>query len=117
MDAPTDNRPIVVRAAIDKVQEEELARLIGTTRVALKRKRERGVIPAGVYAIIDGRIMYSIKRYDAWVESQWPGQPESSRSAAACASASCGTVAGDAKPSPSRKPRRGSKPQPVSELR
>ena len=56
MDAPTDNRPIVVRAAIDKVQEEELARLIGTTRVALKRKRERGVIPAGVYAIIDGRI-------------------------------------------------------------
>lgn len=39
MDAPTDNRPIVVRAAIDKVQEEELARLIGTTRVALKRKR------------------------------------------------------------------------------
>ena len=62
MDAPTDNRPIVVRAAIDKVQEEELARLIGTTCVALKRKRERGVIPAGVYAIIDGRIMYSIKR-------------------------------------------------------
>lgn len=56
MDAPTDNRPIVVRAAIDKVQEEELARLIGTTRVALRHKRERGVIPAGAYAIIDGRI-------------------------------------------------------------
>lgn len=33
MDAPTDNRPIVVRATIDKVQEEELAwHRIGTTK-------------------------------------------------------------------------------------
>lgn len=34
MDVQTDARPIIVRAEIDKVQEEELARLIGTTRIA-----------------------------------------------------------------------------------
>ena len=117
MDVQTDARPIIVRAEIDKVQEEELARLIGTTRIALKRKRERGVIPPGVYATIDGRIMYSIRRYDEWVESQWPCQPESSLSAKASASASCGTAAGAAKPSPTRRRPKASKPQPVFELK
>lgn len=113
MDVPTDPRPIVVRADIDKVLEEELARLIGTTAPALKRKRQRGIIPAGVYATIDGRIIYSIRRYDEWVESQWPSQTVSKSSETASASASCGTVAGAAKHSPTRKPRKVAKQQPI----
>ena len=72
MDVQTDNRPIIVRADIDKVHEEEMAALTGTTLKALQRKRARGVIPKGVYATIDGRVMYSIRRYDQWVESLWP---------------------------------------------
>jgi len=113
MELQTDARPIVVRAAIDKVLEEELARLIGTTAPALKRKRQRGIIPAGVYATIDGRIIYSIRRYDEWVESQWPSQTVSKSSETASASASCGTAAGAVKPSPTRKPRKVGKQQPV----
>lgn len=108
---------MIVRAEIDKVQEEELARLIGTTRIALKRKRERGVIPPGVYATIDGRIMYSIRRFDAWVESQWPSPQELNSLEKASASASCGTAAGVAKPSPTRRRPKASKPQPVFELK
>lgn len=117
MDVQTDARPIIVRADIDKVQEEELARLIGTTRIALKRKRERGVIPPGVYATIDGRIMYSIRRYDEWVESQWPSPQELNSSVKVSASASCGTAAGAAKPSRSPRRLKASKQQPVLELR
>lgn len=108
-----DGRPIIVRAEIDKVLEEEMARLVGTTPIALKRKRQRGIIPEGVYAIIDGRITYSIRRYDQWVESQWPSHLELKSSVKPSASDSCGTAAGDAKPSRTRKPRKASKPQPV----
>lgn len=111
-----DARPIIVRADIDKVYEEEMARLVGTTAIALKRKRQRGVIPEGVYATIDGRINYSIRRYDQWVESQWPSPQESNSSAKLSASASCGTAAGDVKLSPTRKPRKASKPPVVSVL-
>lgn len=111
-----DSRPIIVRADIDKVLEEEMARLVGTTPTALKRKRQRGTIPEGVYATIDGRITYSIRRYDQWVESQWPSPPGLNLSGKASASDSCGTAAGAVKPSPTRKPRKASKPQQVSVL-
>ncbi|WP_271408018.1 hypothetical protein [Pseudomonas sp. Q1-7] len=37
-----------------KVLESKLAELIGTTTKALQRKRERGVIPRGVWQMIDG---------------------------------------------------------------
>ena len=47
----------------------EAAELIGTTTKALQRKRERGIIPRGVWQMIDGRVMYSRGRYDAWVET------------------------------------------------
>jgi hypothetical protein len=111
-----DTRPIIIRAEIDKVQEEEMARLVGTTKRALETKRQRGVIPPGVYATIDGRITYSIRRYDQWVESQWPSPQELNSLGTVSASASCGTAAGVAKPSPTRRPRKVSKRPPVSEL-
>lgn len=102
---------------VDKVLEKEMARLIGTTLVALRRKRHKGIIPPTVYATIDGRITYSIRRYDEWVESQWNCQPASSLSGSPSVSASCGTESADAKPCHTRKPRRVSKQPPVLELR
>lgn len=48
----------------DKVLEAKMAELIGTTTKALQRKRERGIIPLGVWNIIDGRVTYSKRRYD-----------------------------------------------------
>lgn len=110
-----ENLPqVFVRVDVDKVLEDELARLVGTTGKALERKRQRKVIPEGVWAMIDGRIMYSLKRYDAWVESQWPDSPKESRSsAAASAFDSPGTNGGAAKRSPTRPRRKASKQQPV----
>lgn len=111
----------ILAVEFDFVLEDELSRLIGYEpgSRALERKRQRGVIPKGVYAIIDGRITYSIKRYNAWIESQWPATdflPASNLSATPSASASCGTAAGAAKPSPTRKPRKASKQPPVTVL-
>lgn len=60
----------------DKVTEKRMAELLGTTPKALQRKRERSVIPATIWAKIDGRIMYSIWRYDEWLESQGGCPPE-----------------------------------------
>lgn len=50
------------------VREDQLSRLIGYPEGsrALETKRQRGVIPAGVYATIDGRVTYSIKRYNGF---------------------------------------------------
>lgn len=55
----------------DKVTEKRMAELLGTTPKALQRKRERSAIPNNIWSKIDGRIMYSIWRYDEWLESQW----------------------------------------------
>lgn len=111
MDIQTDARPILVRGHVDKVLEDELSRLIGYPEGsrALERKRQRGIIPAGVYAVIDGRITYSIRRYDEWVESQWPSLQALSSLGAQSESASCGTESVAAKPSRTRRPRKASK--------
>ncbi len=58
-------------SAHDKVTEKRMAELLGTTSKALQRKRERNAIPNNIWSKIDGRIMYSIWRYDEWLESQW----------------------------------------------
>jgi hypothetical protein len=108
----------------DFVLEDQLSRLIGYPEGsrALETKRQRGIIPKGVYATIDGRVTYSIKRYNAWIESQWPKNLMDSLLALnspdkASASASPETESAAAKRLPSRKPRRASKQQPVLELR
>ena len=61
---------------LDKVPEVRMAEIIGTTKRALEGKRDRGVIPEGVWNKIDNRIFYSIRRYEAWLESQWACPPE-----------------------------------------
>jgi hypothetical protein len=96
------------RYPVDKVLEAKLAELVGTTQKALERKRERKVIPEGVWQKLDGRIIYSISRYNEWLESQWTCPPASNLSANDCASASPGRRSGGAKRSPTHKPPRGS---------
>ncbi|WP_256679181.1 hypothetical protein [Pseudomonas sp. AOB-7] len=99
---------------VDKVLEAKLAELIGTTQKALERKRERKIIPEGVWQKLDGRIIYSISRYNAWLESQWTCPPASNPSANDCASASPGAKSAAAKRSPILKRPRGSRQPPVS---
>ena len=45
---------------VDKVYERKLAELIGTTPKALERKRQRGVLPHGVWEKVDGSIPTSL---------------------------------------------------------
>lgn len=56
---------------IDKVSEQRMAELIGCTKRALEGRRLSGSIPAGVWLKHQGRIIYSKKRYDEWLESLW----------------------------------------------
>ncbi|MNR30666.1 hypothetical protein D3C85_1481330 [compost metagenome] len=96
------------RYPVDKVLESKLAELIGTTRKALERRREKKLIPEGVWQKLDGRIIYSISRYNEWLESQWTCQPASSQWASDSASASPGRKSAGAKRSLTPKPQRGS---------
>lgn len=92
----------------DKVTEKRMAELVGTTARALQRKRERNIIPLGVWSKIDGRIMYSKWRYDEWLESLWSSPRVLSLSGNQSEFGSPGTKPGAAKRSPSLKPRKGS---------
>jgi len=108
--------PVVPLEEFDKIHEAAMAALIGTTKKALERKRERGIIPRGVWCVIDGRIMYSKQRYNAWIESLWECPAESKSSESQSASASHGKAPrhlGAVKPSPSSLRRPGSHKQPV----
>lgn len=64
-------QPIEATETWDKVMEPLMAELIGTTRKALEHQRLSGIIPPDVWAKVNGRVMYSLKRYDAWLESYW----------------------------------------------
>jgi len=56
----------------DKVSESVMADILGTTTRALQGKRARGVLPEGIWSKVDGSILYSIKRYDAFLDAHWP---------------------------------------------
>ncbi|WP_124310138.1 DUF4224 domain-containing protein [Pseudomonas chlororaphis] len=68
-----------ITANWDKVSEALMAELIGATSRALQGRRSRGAIPTDIWREVDGRIMYSLKRYDAWLEGHWPPFEESTR--------------------------------------
>ena len=93
----------------DKVPEAKMAEILGTTKRALEGKRARGVIPEGVWNTFDGRIFYSLGRYNAWLESQWACPPELNLQASQFESGSRGREKGDAKRLPIPKRQRGSK--------
>ena len=93
----------------DKVPEAKMAKILGTTKRALEGKRARGIIPQGVWNNFDGRILYSVGRYDAWLESQWACPPELNLQVNPFESASPGREKGAVKRLPIPKRRRGSK--------
>ncbi|WP_240996696.1 hypothetical protein [Pseudomonas viridiflava] len=101
---------------LDKIPEDKMAELVGTTRRALQGKRARGVIPKGVWNSIDSRIYYSLRRYEAWLESQWDCPPELNLLDSPSAFASPGTGNAVAKPSPIPKRRRGLRLPPTYAL-
>ncbi|MFW9082439.1 hypothetical protein ACOI9X_24665 [Pseudomonas sp. P2757] len=101
---------------LDKIPEDKMAELVGTSRRALQGKRARGVIPKGVWNTIDSRIYYSLRRYEAWLESQWDCPPELNLLDSPSAFASPGTGNAVAKPSPIPKRRRGLRLPPTYAL-
>lgn len=103
--------------ASDKVPEKKMAELLEITQRALEGKRVRGVIPEGVWKKVDGRIYYSIRRYEAWLEGSWGYPLESNSSANQSASVLLGTVSVDPKLSHIPKPQRGSRRQPIYALK
>lgn len=56
----------------DKVSESMMAELLGTTAKALQGKRSRASIPPNVWSKVDGSILYSLKRYEAFLDDHWP---------------------------------------------
>lgn len=69
---PTVCRLIDITENWDKVSESMMAELIGTTARSLQGKRSREAIPRSVWSKVDGSIMYSLKRYEAFLDAQWP---------------------------------------------
>ncbi|MNF86361.1 hypothetical protein D3C84_687940 [compost metagenome] len=102
---------------MDKVSEEKMAELLGTTKRALQARRARKQIPEGVWIKIGRKIIYSKRRYDEWLESQWVCPPGWKSTETHCASGLPGTDAGAAKRSriPSR--RKGLQLHPFLEIK
>ena len=109
--------PSLATYHLDKIPEDKMAELVGTTRRALQGKRARGVIPKGVWNTIDSRIYYSLRRYEAWLESQWDCPLELNLLDSPSAFASPGTGNAAAKPSPIPKRRRGLRLPPTYALK
>lgn len=101
----------------DHVTETEMAVIYHTTKKALEGRRHKGQIPKGVWFYAFGKVHYSIKGYEAWLESQRECQRASSSSGSPSESASRAPAGAAAKPSPTRKRQRGSQPPQVYALR
>lgn len=101
---------------VDKIPESKLAELIGTTSRALEYKRLTGIIPQGVWEKVNGRIMFSLERYNAWAENQWVSLTASRPVAKRSVSALRGTVSAEVSRLPISRPRKGSPRQAVSVL-
>ncbi|WP_338523320.1 hypothetical protein NUH87_26555 [Pseudomonas batumici] len=106
---------IPVEYLSDKIAEKNFAEMVGTTRRALQGKRQRGIIPKGVWNEIDGQIYYSIRRYEAWLESLWDCPPELNLQDNQSGFVSPGS-SGAARPSPIPKRQKASKLPPICAL-
>jgi hypothetical protein len=118
--AMSSNKPVILddpsALLVDKVLESRLAELIGTTSKALEHKRHAGVIPRGVWEKVNGRIMYSLERYNTWAENQWASLMASNPAAKASGSVLLGTVNVEASRLPISRTPRGSRRPAVSVL-
>ena len=97
---------------VDKVTEQKMADLLGCTKRALEGRRLRGSIPEGVWMKHSGRIIYSKKRYDEWLESQWIYPLASTSTTARSDSDSCGKVLAGVKPFPTPRHKKASRLHP-----
>lgn len=57
------------------LNERQMAEYLGITKRALEGRRYRGQFPTDVCVMIEGKWLYSVSRYEAWVESLWPARP------------------------------------------
>ncbi|MNP28719.1 Helix-turn-helix domain protein [compost metagenome] len=56
----------------DMLTEVQMAEHLGITKRAIQGRRSRGQIPPEVCQKIGSTWFYSLKRFEAWLESQWP---------------------------------------------
>lgn len=59
------------------LNERQMAEYLGITKRALEGRRYKGRFPADVCVMIEGKWLYSVSRYEAWIESMWPIRPAS----------------------------------------
>jgi hypothetical protein len=64
-----------ITEAWDKVSEKQMAELLGITLRAIQGRRTRGKIPNHIWRRIDGHVVYSIRRFEEWLEGHWPPLP------------------------------------------
>ncbi|WP_258197927.1 hypothetical protein [Pseudomonas capeferrum] len=102
---------------VDKVTEKRMADLLGCTKRALEGRRLRGAIPEGVWIKHGGRIIYSKKRYDEWLESQWIYPQGLTSITVHSDSGSCGKVVAEVKPFPTPRHKKASKLHPGFAIR
>jgi hypothetical protein len=97
----------------DKVTEQQMAEILGTTDRALEARRARKQIPEGVWNRLGGRVYYSRSRYEQWLESQWHCPQELSYATIHSAFGSTGTESDALKPLPTPRRKRASQLHPV----
>src|SRR5262245_53821635 len=90
---------------VDWVTEKVFAADTGFTARALEAKRQRGQLPEGlVWIKNNGRILYSRRGWDTWVESQRNYRTASARMEIASSSDLIGTANGSGSRSRSQSP-------------
>lgn len=55
----------------DFLSESEMAAHLGITKRAIQARRSRGQIPPGVWQKVGSSVVYSLSRYEDWLESIW----------------------------------------------
>lgn len=97
--------------ARDKLEEHQMATLLGLSYRALQSRRLKGLIPFGVWNKVGRETVYSVRKYEEWLESIWDCPPAWSLPENRSESGSRGKGQhrpADAKPSTSRKHRKAS---------
>ena len=55
----------------DFLTEAEMAAHLGISKSALQSRRYRGDYPPGIWQKVSGGVVYSLNRYEDWLESIW----------------------------------------------
>lgn len=97
----------------DKVTEQQMAQILGTTDRALEGRRARNQIPEGVWNLVGRRVYYSRSRYEKWQESLWHCPQELSYATIHSAFDSAGMESDALKPLPTPRRKRASQLHPV----